>query len=113
MCEDEEPVESSKRAHGPSMTYSGKRLRWLRRLVFRRDGHRCRSRGLRGRLDADHIQPVADGGDRRNPDNLQTLCRSCHIDKTAAENRTRTRTHPKPPEVEAWLRLVAAMLDGG
>ena len=63
--------------------------RWtaLRRRVFERDGYRCRSCGKAGRLEADHIKPLHKGGRPYDPANLQTLCRTCHIRKTADENR--------------------------
>ena len=33
----------------------------------------------------DHIQPVTQGGDFTNPDNLQSLCTPCHNRKSAKE----------------------------
>lgn len=35
----------------------------------------------------DHIQPIAKGGPRLDPANLQSLCHSCHSRKTATEDR--------------------------
>ena len=37
--------------------------------------------------DVDHIVPIGDGGDPYAPDNLQSLCHSCHSRKTAREGR--------------------------
>jgi 5-methylcytosine-specific restriction protein A len=34
----------------------------------------------------DHIKPISDGGDARDPDNLQSLCASHHSQKTRADN---------------------------
>jgi 5-methylcytosine-specific restriction protein A len=34
----------------------------------------------------DHITPIAAGGDRTNPKNLQTLCNTHHSKKTSKEN---------------------------
>ena len=96
---------------GGVAVYSSKRWRRLRRAVFRRDGYRCRSCGRRGRLEADHVVPIAAGGDPWHLDNLQALCRSCHIRKTARENRRRPRV--VPDDVAAWAPLVSAMLDDG
>ena len=55
----------------------------LRRLVWERDGGRCTfvsPDGHRceetGRLEIDHITPVAEGG-RTTPDNLRVLCHLC------------------------------------
>ena len=82
--------------------------RWAaaRRACFRRDGYRCRCCGRAGRLECDHIVPleVDPGQDPYDVDGLQTLCRSCHIAKTAGENR-RERT----PAERAWQSLVADM----
>ena len=82
--------------------------RWatVRRLVFVRDGWRCVMCGRAGRLECDHVIPLDRGGDPWDSNNLQTLCRSCHIAKTADENRR----EPTPAE-SAWRELVAEMLD--
>ena len=79
--------------------------RWelLRLRVFERDGWRCVNCGRAGRLECDHRVPIWRGGDQFDMVNLQTLCRGCHIDKTAGENR-------KPdPERDRWRELVKAM----
>ena len=44
---------------------------------------------------ADHKVPIADGGAKRDPANLQSLCRACHAEKTAAEKAGRTWIAPK------------------
>ena len=80
------------------------RPRWLavRRRVLERDRWRCRSCGKAGRLEVDHVTPL-----RRDPGQnpyslagLQTLCRSCHLAKTARENQR------DDPARDAWRRLV-------
>ena len=63
-------------------TKQWKRVRWA---VFKRDGFRCVACGKAGRLECDHIRPVQSGGDWFDMDNLQTLCRGCHISKTRNE----------------------------
>ena len=65
------------------------RRRWevVRRAVFDRDGWRCRACGRPGRLQCDHVRPLLRGGDPWALDNLQALCRGCHVAKTATENR--------------------------
>ena len=76
--------------------------RWakVRRAVFIRDGYRCRSCGKASVLECDHIErdPTRDPFDL---DNLQTLCRGCHIKKTTKENGTELS-----PERRDWLTLV-------
>ena len=64
----------------------GPRWQSLRRQVFERDGYRCRSCGKAGRLDCDHVLPLDKGGEPWSLGNLQSLCRPCHVDKTASEN---------------------------
>lgn len=75
---------------------AGKRIyktaRWqaVRRAVFERDGWACVKCGRMGLIECDHIRPIKDAGDWFDMDNLQTLCRGCHINKSAGESRTRT-----------------------
>ena len=46
--------------------------------------------------EVDHITPLADGGSH-DASNLQSLCRDCHLRKTAAENAGRGRPlKPRP-----------------
>ena len=84
--------------------------RWerVRRAVFERDGYRCRSCGRAGRLEADHINPMErePGQDPYDWNGLQTLCRNCHINKTAAENRRELT-----PAEAAWRDFVAELTD--
>ena len=53
--------------------------------MFHRDDYACVDCGSRSRIECDHIVPVERGG-RTVFDNLQTLCRACHISKTRREN---------------------------
>ena len=48
--------------------------------MLERDGYRCRSCGKAGRLEVDHIEPLWEGG-AEELDNLQALCKTCHIKK--------------------------------
>ena len=84
-------------------TLNGRRWVAVRRQVLDRDGWRCQQCGRAGKVEVDHIEALEDGGDPWAPDNLQTLCRGCHISKTDAENQAR---RPARPEVEAWRHLV-------
>ena len=78
-----------------------KRHRWerVRQYVFERDHFRCTSCGKAGRLECDHINPLErePGQDPYDPNGLQALCRSCHVEKTARENRK-----PLSAERRAW-----------
>ena len=56
--------------------------------------------------EVDHITPISQGGDKWSRDNLQALCRGCHIDKTRKEK-------PRPilsPEGEKWRSLVDELM---
>jgi len=53
-------------------------LRWQ---IWERDNFTCLKCGARKCLTIDHIKPWQLGGDKTNPDNLQTLCRSCNSTK--------------------------------
>ena len=70
--------------------------------VLERDGHQCVKCGATADLTVDHIVPLAamDEDDResgldRDPDNLQTLCRSCNGRKQDRPDDGRT----------TWLNL--------
>ena len=82
-----------------------RRRKWAaaRRACFARDLWRCVQCGKAGRLEAHHVRPLHRGGDPYDLANLQTLCRGCHIETTAAENRS------KNPEREAWRLYVAEL----
>ena len=82
----------------------GPRWRKVRAEVLDRDGWRCRTCGVGGILEVDHIEPIGTGGRRYDPLNCQTLCRPCHIEKTRLEHAIRRYK----PDVSKWrdqLRL--------
>ena len=87
----------------------GQRWQVLRRQVFERDGWRCVDCGRAGRLECDHVRPLEWGGSAWGLDNLQTLCRGCHVRKTAAENEAARIRKMTPAELR-WRELVGAML---
>lgn len=64
---------------------------WIRKDVFERDDWKCVNCGSRHRIECDHIIPRDRDGES-DWDNLQTLCRKCHMLKTAEE--TGNRQHP-------------------
>ncbi len=86
--------------------------RWakVRRAVFDRDGWRCVRCGKAGGLECDHVTPLErePGQNPYDPDGLQTLCRECHIAKTAAENRCE-----RTPEEQAWDEMITELIDSG
>ena len=81
--------------------------RWsaVRRAVFERDGWRCKSCGRAGRLECDHVRPLHHGGKPYALENLQSLCRGCHVEKTRRENETWSS-----PEREAWRAFVRGLM---
>ncbi|MDE2812022.1 MAG: HNH endonuclease signature motif containing protein [Gemmatimonadota bacterium] len=89
------------------------RKRWAltRRRVFERDSWRCRKCGRAGRLECDHVRPLETLPDDADPyelDNLQALCRGCHIDKTRRENDQRAAE--LYPAAAAWKRAVEELM---
>ena len=64
--------------------------------------------GRAGRLECDHIDPMQrePNQDPYDINGLQALCRVCHIEKTAAENRRELT----PAEL-AWRGLIVEMLN--
>ncbi|MDO5769444.1 MAG: HNH endonuclease [Psychrobacter sp.] len=75
--------------HGSSSERGyGHLWRKLRKTILRRDDYLCVACKRTGRLvpatDVDHIIPKSQGG-TDDPDNLQSLCKSCHRHKTATE----------------------------
>lgn len=50
----------------------------------------CLKEGISNPVDhTDHIVPVRDGGDPYDPDNMQSLCKSHHFEKTMQEANSR------------------------
>ncbi|HVL70255.1 MAG TPA: HNH endonuclease signature motif containing protein [Beijerinckiaceae bacterium] len=57
--------------------------------VLKRAGHRCEDCGAGGKLYADHVVEIRDGGAPLDPANGRALCSSCHTRKTHAERDRR------------------------
>lgn len=80
--------------------------RWeaVRLLAFDRDGWRCVDCGKAGRLEGDHIKPLADGGAIYDLENVATRCTSCHLIKTLADRGI----YPDPEQLawRSYLRTV-------
>ena len=94
----------SKRRPGSRQYAALDRRKWAkaRRACFTRDRYRCRKCGAAGALEAHHVKPLDKGGARYALDNLETLCRACHIE------------HHKPKLSEderKWQELLARMME--
>ena len=77
----------------------------VRRVVLDRDAWRCQRCGGYGN-EADHIQPLEQGGAMFDPANLQCLCRGCHIAKTLGEAEAAGRVTPGRAD---WRALIKAI----
>lgn len=87
------------------------RRKWaqVRIKALTRDGYACVKCGKRGRLEVDHIVPVARGGLPYDLDNLQTLCRPCHFAKTAKELQ-RLNRDSLPQEQQKWAEFIETLI---
>ena len=76
----------------------------IRLKVLERDNRQCVRCGRYGRrLEVDHSTPLHLGGSKYDLDNLQTLCRNHHFEKTKLDNKL---LNPPKPEVAAWRELI-------
>ncbi|MDD9984850.1 MAG: HNH endonuclease [Spirochaetaceae bacterium] len=57
-----------------------RRWRALRRRVLDRDAWTCRRCGRPGRMEVHHKVPIGRGGEPFDQNNLEAVCRTCHID---------------------------------
>ena len=81
----------------------------IRRAVFNRDGWRCTSCRKPGRLECHHVTPLErePNQDPFDINGLATLCRACHIEETARQNRR------KPTAAETlWQNFINELLEG-
>ena len=66
---------------------------WRALVISRADGRcqdaNCEQPERRGRLFADHVKELRDGGSATDPANGMALCGACHSRKTAAARRAR------------------------
>ncbi len=89
--------------------YCGRRCQWkfqgrffwdaARTYVMHRDRYtcqRCRRRLRVAQLEVDHRLEIGRGGPALEYENLQTLCRPCHREKTAAFLRERAAVRRNP-----------------
>ena len=91
--------------------YGSRDWQLLRLIVRRRDGWRCKACSrLGGRLEVDHIVPVSQGGAELDPLNLRTLCRECHLKKSAKE-RGESSVRLQDWKRKEWLDHIARRLE--
>lgn len=69
-----------------------------KRLVWERDGGKCRACGSDENIEYDHIHPVSKGGSSEHS-NIQLLCRPCNR-KKRAKTAEHVATHAQP-----WLDI--------
>lgn len=66
--------------------YHRKRWQRLRLAIKNRDYWRCQlCRKVGGSLEVHHIVSPLNGGDMWEPDNLRTLCKTCHFETHRAQ----------------------------
>ena len=87
--------------------FKSRRWQHVRRAVFERDGYRCCECGRPGALECDHVTPLQrePGQDPWDMNGLQTICRGCHLEKTAREN-----ARELGPRAVAWRALVSEVI---
>lgn len=74
----------------------------IRNQILQRDNYTCQHCGSHQNLEVDHIIPAWKlGWDNHNPNNLQTLCKRCHTQKTQHERITYTRQKPRQQATQA------------
>ena len=74
----------------------------IRNQILQRDNYTCQHCGSHQNLEVDHIIPAWKlGWDNHNPNNLQTLCKRCHTQKTQYERITYTRQKPRQQATQA------------
>ena len=87
--------------------FKSRRWQAVRRAVFERDGWRCCECGRPGALECDHVTALQrePGQDAWDINGLQTLCRTCHVEKTRREN-----SRVLGPRALAWRAFVAEVI---
>ena len=81
---DRERQKEYCRVH-PRARYKGSSGYW-RAVIFNSVGWNCAKCGGNSRIEVDHIIPDSLGG-KHDISNLQPLCHSCHLAKTALERK--------------------------
>ena len=86
--------------HHAEISKNRRKWRRIRARVLSEENFRCRTCRKYGN-EVDHVTPLARGGACWDRENLQVQCRSCHIDKTAKENRRKLS-----PDQEDWKEFL-------
>ena len=81
--------------------------RQVRYRAFRRDGWCCVKCGRRAR-EVDHMKPISEGGSEFDVNNCQSLCRSCHMQKTMGEIKDRALRRRMEDDSKEVLASVAS-----
>lgn len=77
----------------------------LAKRTLKRDRYLCASCGDPA-TEVDHIIPVGEGGARKDPGNLQSLCSPCHKTKTKRE-AARAQRRARAARLAAQARAAA------
>jgi 5-methylcytosine-specific restriction endonuclease McrA len=72
----------------------------VREIAKRRDGYRCRQCGSTEKIEAHHVQGLAEGGGAFSLENIITLCADCHR-KEGAKARGVFLSSAVPPVILA------------
>lgn len=72
------------------LSHRSKAWRILRLQRIQAANWKCERCGRAGRLEVHHIKPVHRGGDN-HPDNLEVLCRRCHLSEHDVNGLTAQR----------------------
>lgn len=65
---------------------------------------RCQRCRRAGKLEVHHRTPIDEGGDAYAQENLEVLCRGCHIDHHRGDSR-----RPLTPAEARWQELVSEL----
>ena len=71
--------------------YATKLWKRKRLEIFERDGWRCSECGKAGRLECHHVEKITSARLWFDNDNLATICRGCHIEKSRQEKKEREK----------------------
>lgn len=70
-------------------------IRWR---ILARDNYTCvicKAKGESNELECDHLLAICNGGDKFSDDNLRTLCKKCHKDKTRKDLEVKRKREEK------------------